>query len=86
MWVVGAAKAGKEDGHGLYGGSCIVAPTGEIVAQSTTEGDEVIVYDCDLDLGEYIKKTIFDFEKHRRIEHYKLITEQTGVVVPEDLR
>ncbi len=86
MWVVGTAKAGKEDGHGLYGGSCIVAPTGEIVAQSTTEGDEVIVHDCDLDLGEYIKKTIFNFEKHRRIEHYKLITEQAGVVVPEDLR
>ncbi len=83
---MGTAKAGKEDGHGLYGGSCIVAPTGEIVAQSTTEGDEVIVHDCDLDLGEYIKKTIFDFEKHRRVEHYKLITEQTGVVVSEDPR
>jgi predicted amidohydrolase len=79
MWVVGAAKAGKEDGHGFYGGSCIVA-------QSMTEGDEVIIYDCDPDLGEYIKKTIFNFEKHRRIEHYKLITEQTGVVVPEDLQ
>jgi hypothetical protein len=38
MWVVGAAKAGKEDGHGFYGGSCIVA-------QSMTEGDEVIIYD-----------------------------------------
>ena len=84
MWVVGTAKAGKEDGHGLYGGSCIVAPTGEIVAQAMTEGDEVITYTCDLDLGNYIKNTIFNFEEHRRIEHYGLITERTGVVPPEE--
>ena len=84
MWVVGTAKAGKEDGHGLYGGSCIVAPTGEIVAQAMTEGDEVITYTCDLDLGNYIKEVIFNFAEHRRIEHYGLITERTGVVPPED--
>jgi predicted amidohydrolase len=84
MWVVGSAKAGKEDGHGLYGGSCIVAPTGEIVAQAMTEGDEVITYTCDLDLGDYIKNTIFNFAAHRRIEHYSLITERTGPVPPKD--
>ena len=84
MWVVGSAKAGKEDGHGLYGGSCIVAPTGEIVAQAMTEDDEIITYTCDLDLGDYIKNTIFDFAAHRRIEHYGLITERTGAVPPKD--
>ncbi|MEM7567449.1 MAG: N-carbamoyl-D-amino-acid hydrolase, partial [Pseudomonadota bacterium] len=26
------------------------------------------------------KSTIFDFARHRRIEHYGLITETTGVV------
>ncbi len=83
MWLVGSAKAGKEDGHGLYAGSCIVAPTGEIVTQANTEEDEVIVYNCDLDLGDYIKRTVFNFEKHRRIEHYGLITQQTGVVLPD---
>ncbi len=81
-WVVAAAKAGKEDGHGLIGGSCIVAPTGEIVVQALSEADEVLIYDCDLDLGDYIKRTIFNFEKHRRVEHYGLITQQTGVVPP----
>ena len=45
-----------------------------------TEEDEVISYDCDLDLGQYIKNTIFDFDAHRRIEHYSLITEQTGII------
>ena len=81
-WVVAAAKAGREDGHRLMGGSCIIAPTGEIVALAATEDDEVIAYDCDLDLGAYIRRTIFNFEKHRRVEHYGLITERTGAVPP----
>ena len=29
------------------------------------------------------KETIFDFERHRRIEHYGRITGQTGVSMPE---
>ena len=31
----------------------------------------------------YIKDVIFNFAEHRRIEHYGLITERTGVVPPE---
>ena len=31
-WVLAAAKAGKEDGFCLIGGSAIIAPTGEIAA------------------------------------------------------
>jgi predicted RND superfamily exporter protein len=30
------------------------------------------------------KDTIFDFKRHRRTEHYGLITSQTGVVVQQD--
>ena len=60
--------------------SVIVAPTGEIAARTLSEGDEVITATLDLDLGDYIKRTIFNFEKHRRIEHYGLITERTGAV------
>ncbi|MCF8531469.1 MAG: N-carbamoyl-D-amino-acid hydrolase [Reyranella sp.] len=81
IWVVATAKAGKEDGYWLHGGSVIVAPTGEIVAKGTTEEDEVISYDCDLALGEYIRNTTFNFAKHRRPEHYKLIAERAGVKV-----
>ncbi len=83
-WVLAAAKAGKEDGFGMIGGSCIIAPTGEIVTQAVTEADEVITATCDLDFGTYIKQTIFNFEKHRRIEHYKLITERTGAIPPPE--
>ena len=78
-WVVAVAKAGREDGFGMHGESLIVAPTGEIVAKTLTEDDEVISYDCDLSLGEYLRQQTFNFAKHRRIEHYKLITERTGV-------
>ena len=68
----------------MIGGSCIVAPTGEIAAQALTEEDEVIAFNCDLDLCSYIKRTVFDFERHRRIEHYGLITERTGAVPPPE--
>jgi predicted amidohydrolase len=81
-WIVATAKAGKEDGFAMIGGSVIIAPTGEITAQAITEGDEVITHACDLDYGAYIKQTIFNFAKHRRIEHYKLITERTAAEPP----
>ncbi len=77
-WVIATAKCGKEDGFGMHGESLIVAPTGEIVAKTTTETDEVIVHDCDLSLGDYLRRTTFNFAKHRRIEHYTLITERAG--------
>jgi predicted amidohydrolase len=80
-WVLAAAKAGKEDGFGLIGGSVVIAPTGEIAARALGEGDEVITATLDLELGDYIKRTIFNFEKHRRIEHYRLITERAGAKV-----
>ena len=31
-WVIASAEAGREDGFGLIGGSCIIAPTGEIAS------------------------------------------------------
>jgi len=77
-WILAAAKAGKEDGYGLIGGSVIIAPTGEIAARALGEDDEVISATLDLELGEYLRRTIFNFERHRRIEHYRLITERTG--------
>jgi N-carbamoyl-D-amino-acid hydrolase len=83
-WVVSVAKAGDEDGFPLIGGSLIVNPDGEVVVEAKTEGDELLVHSCDLDDTVFGKKTIFDFARHRRIEHYGLITSQTGVVPPPD--
>jgi predicted amidohydrolase len=77
-WVLASAKCGAEDGFGMIGGSAIVAPTGEIAAQALTEDDELITATLDLELGEYLRRTVFNFAKHRRIEHYGLITGRTG--------
>ena len=81
-WVVAIAKAGVEDGHALIGGSVIVNPEGEIVAETSSDEDELIVHSCDLNDCVFGKQSQFDFGRHRRIEHYGLITEQTGVVKP----
>jgi predicted amidohydrolase len=81
-WVVAVAKAGSEDGHSLIAGSVIINPDGEIVAEANTEGDELIVGGCDLDATIFGKQTIFDFKRHRRIEHYGRITSQTGIELP----
>ncbi|MEM8590193.1 MAG: N-carbamoyl-D-amino-acid hydrolase [Pseudomonadota bacterium] len=83
-WVVSVAKAGVEDGHPLIAGSAIVNPDGVIVAQAKTEGDELIIHDCDLDATRFGKETIFNFARHRRIEHYGLLTERTGAIPPPE--
>ena len=56
----------------------IVAPTGEIAAKSQTEEDEVICFNCDIDLAANLKKTMFNFAAHRRPEHYRLIVERVA--------
>ncbi|WP_298261232.1 N-carbamoyl-D-amino-acid hydrolase [Bradyrhizobium sp.] len=83
-WVVAVAKAGVEDGFPLIGGSLIVDPNGEIVAEAKTEGDELLLHPCDLDATIFGKTTIFDFARHRRIEHYGLITSRAGAVPPPE--
>jgi len=82
-WVVAVAKAGDEDGNHLMGGTLVVNPDGEIVAELEGEADGIIVVPCDLDATRFGKETIFDFARHRRIEHYGPITAQVGVVEPE---
>ncbi|MCD0501950.1 N-carbamoyl-D-amino-acid hydrolase [Bordetella petrii] len=78
VWAAAAAKCGSEDGHHMIGGSVIVAPSGEIVAQASTEEDEVIAVNADLGLAETFRRHVFDFARHRRPEHYGLIVERTG--------
>ena len=82
LWVGAAAKCGAEDGFHMIGGSCIVSPTGEIVTQSSTEDDEVITFTCDLALGDAFREHMFNFAKHRRPEHYRLIVDRIGVGEP----
>lgn len=80
-FVAGIAKAGVEDGHPLMGGSVIVDPDGFVLARAETEEDELIVADCDFSKCAFGKSTIFDFARHRRVEHYGRITAQTGAII-----
>ena len=86
MWVVGVAKAGEEEGCTLLGESAIVAPSGEIAALCTTDGDELAVAEVDLDMCANYKETLFDFDRYRRPEVYGRITAQRGPEVPAGVR
>ena len=79
---VGVAKGGVEDGHELFGHSIICNPQGEIMAQATSWDDELIVADCDLDMCNLGRTTIFNFAAHRRPEAYGRIVEQVGSSEP----
>jgi N-carbamoyl-D-amino-acid hydrolase len=78
-WVVGIAKGGVEAGVDSLAQSMIVAPSGQIVAQALTAGDELITAACDLDWCKRYTGTLFDFDRYRRPEMYTRITAQRGV-------
>ncbi|MEY2968771.1 MAG: hypothetical protein RIQ64_1398 [Actinomycetota bacterium] len=82
-WVVGVAKGGVEEGVDSLGQSAIIAPSGQIVAQAYTTGDELLVARCDLDWCAKYKNTLFDFDRYRRPEVYGPITAQRGVVLDD---
>jgi N-carbamoyl-D-amino-acid hydrolase len=81
-WVVGVAKGGVEEGVDSLGQSCIIAPSGQIVAQALTTADELITADCDLDWCKKYTGTLFNFDRYRRPEVYGRITAQRGVELP----
>jgi predicted amidohydrolase len=74
-FVVGVSKAGREDGIDHIGGSCVIHPSGTIVAQCTGLGDEVAVAVCDLDDTVSYKTTVFDFPRHRQPDQYRALTD-----------
>ena len=64
--------------------SVIVAPSGQIIAQCITTGDEVVSAIIDLDFCETYKKTVFDFDEYRMPEYYGRITDQRGAELPPE--
>jgi N-carbamoyl-D-amino-acid hydrolase len=82
-WVVGVAKGGIEEGVDSLAQSLIVAPSGQIVAQAFTAGDELITARCDLDWCARYQGTVFDFDRYRRPEMYTRITAQRGRILPD---
>ena len=82
MWVVGVAKAGVEEGVSQIGQSCIIAPSGEVVAQATTLEDELVVARCDLDMARQYRENTINFALNRHIAHYGLIAARVGPQAP----
>ncbi|HKX76704.1 MAG TPA: N-carbamoyl-D-amino-acid hydrolase [Acidimicrobiia bacterium] len=82
-YVVGVAKGGIEEGVDSLAHSVIIAPSGQIMAQAVTTGDEVVVARIDLDYCKFYKETVFDFDRYRVPEAYRLITERRGAQPPE---
>jgi len=80
-WVIASAKAGHEEGCDMMGESCVVAPTGEVVALAATLGDELVMRRIDLDATAQAK-LFFDFGTYRRPECYGLITERRAAGPP----
>ena len=79
-FVVGVAKGGVEEGVDSLADSSIIAPSGEILAKTSTNDDEVITASCDLDWCNNYKNTLFDFDRYRRPEVYGRITSQRGSI------
>jgi hypothetical protein len=84
-WVVGVAKGGVEEGVEGLCDSQIIAPSGEVVARAASQGDEVVLAECDLDLCNDYKRTVFDFDRYRRPEMYTTISTQRGIEVPDEV-
>lgn len=80
-WVVGVAKGGVEAGVDSLAQSVIIAPSGQVVAQAYTRGDELVTAACDLDWCRNYTGTLFDFDRYRRPEVYGRITGQRGAIV-----
>ena len=84
-WIVAVGKAGIEEGVSQIGLTSIIAPSGEIVAQSETTEDELIIHDCNLDETRVYKEAMLNFANNRAPEHYQAITAQRGAKNPQEV-
>jgi N-carbamoylputrescine amidase len=86
-WVAVANRIGHErvpgpdgtpvnrDGLEFWGQSFVAAPDGTVVKRASTNKEEVLVVDCDLDRVEFAR-THWPFLRDRRIDAYGGITER----------
>ena len=77
-FVVLVAKGGVEEGVPSLADTLIVAPSGEILARSSTEHDELVVATCGLDWCRRYTGTLFDMHRYRRPEVYTRLTTRRG--------
>ncbi|MBE3572102.1 MAG: carbon-nitrogen hydrolase family protein [Moorella humiferrea] len=72
IFLVVAAKAGVENGIEYLGGSSIVSPRGDFLAQAKSNNDEIVLAELNLDLVLEARKDL-PFQLVRRPECYQLL-------------
>ncbi|HUF96744.1 MAG TPA: N-carbamoyl-D-amino-acid hydrolase [Ilumatobacter sp.] len=77
-FVVGVAKGGVEENVPSLAESQIIAPSGEVLTKTVTDGDEVVWADCDLDWCKQYTGTLFDMGYYRRPEVYTHLVTRRG--------
>jgi predicted amidohydrolase len=77
-FVIGVAKGGVEEGVAGLAESVIIAPSGQVLAEASTTGDELIWADLRLDWCKQYTGTLFDMDHYRRPEAYTRLTNMRG--------
>ncbi len=84
-YVVGVGKTGNEEIDYFVGGSCIVSPSGEIIAQVEKRGEDALaVSTIDLDQATTGREHTFNLALHRQPQAYGPIVEETGTTPSAD--
>lgn len=66
-------RAVSPDGLEFWGQSFVASPNGQVLARASTDREEVVVVDCDLDRVEF-SRTHWPFLRDRRIDAYGDLT------------
>jgi predicted amidohydrolase len=72
IWIAAAGKAGCEEGVDMLAHSCVIAPSGQVVAVTQGRHDELIAYHCDLEMSQAYKR-FHGLERNRKPQYYQLI-------------
>lgn len=73
LFVARVNRVGDENGQKFHGGSFVVDPDGEIIAEAGSEKDEALVAELDLEMMKEVRN-IWTFYANRRPETYKEVT------------
>lgn len=79
--LIAAGKAGVEDGIAYLGASSVISHTGEVLARASSDGDELVVAEVDLDTAAAYRDES-PVRMDRRPEQYSAITRPV-VATPE---
>ena len=74
IWYVVCSVVGVQRGDRLFGGSRVISPAGEVVAQGAIDAEDVVVADLDLDAMRTARSTSHHFSA-RNPELYRAIAE-----------